>query len=301
MIKDIDLLRKLLKLRLKSFKGHAGRRGRVGGSLPKGQTTSCQIQSPRQSPIMVPAKGKYTKAYVESLTPQQFDEILEKRRVADLTPRQRAVEWAEKTVPEFADYKSAEKWMSTVWQTKCSFQGISIGMLNKLCKTYSALATQFPATAEKITFLGTGPVPSDTETFATISPSGSKYDMTLNPHFFGDPEKFRRRLNECESTNFHPSGINSPEGVLTHEFGHVVELRMEDQDIYGSLESVRHFILDERADSDLSLYACSDISGKGQEGFAEAFAVHLLGTEKVRKHLYVVKLGSVLDDCKGML
>jgi hypothetical protein len=151
-----------------------------------------------------------------------------------------------------------------------------------------------------------------------ITKNSTHRHIYLNPRYYSDPEKFQKTLKESVEKGFHPIGCDTPESVLTHEFGHCVYEHYKDANRqtlipfvekagyasygFGTVAGTVAAWGKEQNARGLSTYAKPTVKAWGQdtdrdERWAEAFA-SLHHTPEDKQVKIVKNMGKLLDRIK---
>ena len=128
---------------------------------------------------------------------------------------------------------------ATAWATQqyphitWDFEGAHIDAINPTLDQFERLAQQWPEVAARLKYVGTyqGTNALHPHTWKPIHYAhadggalGRGEVIGFNPMYYSDSARFLSRLQNDLRAGFHPKGCDTIESVLTHEFGHLVEV-----------------------------------------------------------------------------
>lgn len=224
----------------------------------------------------------------------------------------------------FFSLEEIEKFVKTKLKTDCDFTGLDREIANKIARQYELLVKTYPDVAKKISYIGKGtgsPFPDAEKIFQETNTAtacfaqknlysengihaGVSTGILFNEkEFFHDPLKMKDVEELSENSGWHPVGGSSPEGIMTHEFGHAVWFHAMDSGEYipgqtgyignNGFGTMRGTLEDWAYDhqnlgDEVSRYAASN-SNKSinrSEAFAEGFAsLHFTPVEKQAQYV----------------
>lgn len=146
--------------------------------------------------------------------------------------------------------QEAAAWVRAKYpQVVCRFDDLSLELVNRAVKQFDELASEFPRAVEELSFFGAadwdGEFHRDKETVACANWNqlslargiNHRQDIKMNPHFFRSPKAFAERTARFPKTSddgskpFHVEGEMSVEGIIVHEFGHLLHFTMLREEI----------------------------------------------------------------------
>lgn len=128
----------------------------------------------------------------------------------------------------------------------CNLQGCTLPIANKYGKQLDLLLHTYPGVKDNLKYFGM-PKSSDTlssKAYAmcsTLLKDGTSR-IIINPLFHNRPGILQGSLDQDVKEGWHPQGTNSPEALLTHEFGHAMWFAAETSQ--ESLNGVTHYASD---------------------------------------------------------
>jgi hypothetical protein len=130
----------------------------------------------------------------------------------------------------FANIKQAEEWARLEYPDKTfDFARAHIDCINPTLVQFKQLGEEYPEVMAHITGLGTFAGKGQpnlwrgkAKTFWAGWFPGTKR-IGLNPSVYGKPDVFRKQLISSAASGYHPSGCDTFESVMTHEFGHALQ------------------------------------------------------------------------------
>ena len=163
------------------------------------------------------------------------------------------------------------------------FDGADVDAIRPTLQQFDKLAGEWPDVTAKIELISTKRNFGREYAHATWD---GKY-IGLNPAYYGNYNKMLNRIRLDVMVKFHPRGCDSIESIMTHEFGHMVNLWLEEHhstpfmpivsaDGTGLVGSTLYNWIDywfskkKRLLKNLSKYTVEN----KREAFAEAFAAH---------------------------
>jgi len=184
----------------------------------------------------------------------------------------------------------AEEWARNKYpHIEWDFAGAHIDAINPTLRQFDKLAQQYPEVANRLRYIGAYGKPGNYHKYpfknAYAHASLDGLQIGLNPHWYGNPARFKERLASNVLTGWHPKGADSIESVLTHEFGHqVYNWLLRDRqafsiyisaDGFGIVSETLHWWTENvKATARLSRYAVAGSKEKKiMESWAEAFLV----------------------------
>ena len=157
---------------------------------------------------------------------------------------------------------------------------VGLDTLRPTLTQFDKLATEYPEVADRMNRIYSGSPSSDSLSGAYAWASRDGKEIGLGSKWYGNAAKYLDSLRECVETKWHPTGCDSIESVVTHEFGHHVMNWMVAQkgslleyvlpSGFGYVSELPRFWSDKniRQRNKISQYARKSM----EEFFAEAFA-----------------------------
>jgi SPP1 gp7 family putative phage head morphogenesis protein len=228
---------------------------------------------------------------------------------------------AERPIGELKDLttlKEMERWGREHYPNiQFDFEGAHVDTIRPTLEQFDKLAQEYPDVAARLEYVGTykgegAPgrgFQQNSNTYAHASHDGTR--IGLNPEWYGDPEIFELSLRDCREGGWLARGVATPEGIITHEFGHQVNhhlLSIKDSMTpeapwsgYTTINTAkRSFVHANKPTNRLSRYGLTKPAEAWAEGFASLYHTpprnHTKYARRLRDFLEIISTSGRYED-----
>ena len=131
----------------------------------------------------------------------------------------------QKTIGE-AEALAAKMYPHITWD----FSGCHVDVMNPTMEKFVQLSNEYPLVNQKLGYFGSYADRSKEPIYKRYVWPGNVFahafqtgkQIGVNPRYYGNPDMFKKSLEDCVKSGFHPKGSEDYASVMTHEWGHQV-------------------------------------------------------------------------------